>query len=229
VVRRAVLAADALWFHSPEERELLVSAHPQAEHVPSRCGVVGVDPPPDLDAHAFATRRGLTGPYLFYGGRAAGGKGLDTLLAGAAALRQRIPNAGLVLSGEAAGGTHLPWVHSVGRLDERERWEATAGAAAVVVPGSLESLSLLALEAWAVSRPCLLNEASPVLRGHLLRSGGGFTFTDAEELASRAAQLIEHPGQAAVMGAAGRSYVQATYSWDLAEQRLRGLITATGQ
>ena len=54
-----------------------------------------------------------------------------------------------------------------------ERWEAIAGAAAVVVPGSLESLSLLALEAWAHGPPCLLNAASPVLAGHAARSGGG--------------------------------------------------------
>jgi glycosyltransferase involved in cell wall biosynthesis len=119
-----------------------------------------------------------------------------------------------------------PWIHSVGRLDERERWEAIAGAAAVVVPGSLESLSLLALEAWAMGRPCLLNAASPVLAGQGARSGGGVTFTGAEELAAQAARLVAHPGLAAAMGAAGRAWVAATYGWDLAEARLRALLGA---
>ena len=227
VVRHAVLSADSLWFHSPEEGELLFSAHPQARRLPSQCGVVGVDAPHDIDDKAFAERHGIDGPYLYYGGRAASGKGLEELLAGAALLHRADPNARLVLSGEAGDIDHAPWVTSVGLLDERERWEAIAGAVAVVVPSSLESLSLLALESWAMGRPCLLNAASPVLAGHSARSGGAFTFTTSAELAARAAVLIREPQTATAMGAAGREYVASTYRWDLAEERLRILIAAT--
>ena len=227
VVRRAVLEADALWFHSPEERQLLLTAHPGAGRLPSQCGVVGVEAPVHVDDHVFASRRGIAGPYLYYGGRTAGGKGLEQLLAGAELLHRTNPDASLVLSGEAGDAARAPWVHSVGRIDECERWEAIAGAAAVVVPGSLESLSLLALESWALGRPCLLNAASPVLAGHAKRSGGGFMFADAEQLAARASELIGHREAAAAMGAAGRAYVATTYRWDLAEQRLRALIAAT--
>jgi glycosyltransferase involved in cell wall biosynthesis len=226
VVRRAVLAADALWFHSPEERELLWTAHPAARRLPSECGVVGVEAPADIDPRAFAARHRIAGPFLYYGGRMTGGKGLADLLAAAELLHGRDPTATLVLSGEAGDVPRGPWIHSVGRLDERERWEAIAGAAAVVVPGSLESLSLLALEAWAVGRPCLLNAASPVLAGQGARSGGGVTFTGAEELAAQAARLVADPGLAAAMGAAGRAWVAATYGWDLAETRLRALLAA---
>jgi glycosyltransferase involved in cell wall biosynthesis len=227
VVRRAVLSADSLWFHSPEEGELLLTAHPQARLLPSQCGVVGVDAPTDIDEKAFAARHGIDGPYLYYGGRAAGGKGLEQLFAGAALLHRADPTARLVLSGDASDTDHASWVRSVGLLDERERWEAIAGAVAVVVPSSLESLSLLALESWAMGRPCLLNAASPVLAGHSARSGGAFTFTTADDLAARAAELIREPQTAIAMGIAGRAYVAATYRWDLAEQRLRILIAAT--
>lgn len=229
VTRRAVLSADALWFHSPEERDLLLTAHPAARRLPSECGVVGVDAPSDLDDHAFAARHGIAGPYLYHGGRRAGGKGLEQLLAAAELLQRINPSARLVLSGEAGDIPRAPWVHSVGRLDEHERWEAIAGAVAVVVPGSLESLSLLALESWAIGRPCLLNAASPVLAGHAARSGGGFIFRSAEELARRAAELIGNPAEATAMGAAGRGYVTATYRWELAERRLRALIAATAR
>jgi glycosyltransferase involved in cell wall biosynthesis len=229
VVRRAVLSADSLWFHSPEEGDLVLTAHPQARQLPSECGVVGVDAPSGIDERAFAARHGIDGPYLYYGGRAAGGKGLDLLLSGAALLHRLNPTARLVLSGEAGDTDHAPWVTSVGRLDEEERWEAIAGAVAVVVPSALESLSLLALEAWAMGRPCLLNAASAVLAGHSARSGGAFTFTTADELAARASQLISDPHAAATMGTAGRAYVEATYRWDLAEQRLRTLIAAAAR
>ena len=133
------------------------------------------------------------------------------------------------MSGEAGDGDETPGVRRVGRLDERERWEAIAGAVAVVVPGSLESLSLLALEAWAVGRPCLLNAASPVLAGHAERSGGAFLFTSPPELVARASELINDSQTAAAMGAAGRRYVTGTYRWDLAEQRLRALIAASAR
>jgi glycosyltransferase involved in cell wall biosynthesis len=226
IVGRAVMAADGLWFHSPEERDLLIAVHPEASQLPSRCGVVGVDAPPDIDAFAFAARHRITGPYLYYGGRTAGGKGFEQLLAGAAIASHLRPGLRLVLSGDASDAARAPWAYGAGRLDERERWEAIAGAAAVVVPGSLESLSLLALEGWAMGRPCLLNAASPVLAGHAARSGGGLTFTGPDQLAACAVELIDQPDRAAAMGAAGRAYVTSEYRWDLAEQRLRDLIGA---
>jgi glycosyltransferase involved in cell wall biosynthesis len=226
IVRRAVAGADGLWFHSPEERDLLVSVHPGAGRLPSRCGVVGIQPPPDLDAFAFAARHRITGPYLYYGGRAAGGKGLEQLIAGMGLAHAARPGLRLVLSGDASTSASAPWMIGVGRLGERERWEAIAGAAAVVVPGSMESLSLLALDAWAMGRPCLLNAASAVLAGHAARSGGGLTFDGPEQLAAGAIELLDQPDRAALLGSAGREYVLSTYRWDLAEQRLRELVSA---
>ncbi len=227
VVGRAVLAADGLWFNSPEERDLLLREHPQAARLPSECGVVGVDPPTDIDAFAFAARHRLTGPYLYYGGRAAAGKGVEQLIAAVGVARGKRPSLTLVLSGEAGIEASVPWVRGVGRLSERERWEAIAGSLAVVVPGSLESLSLLALEAWAMGRPCLLNGHSEVLVGQASRSGGGLTFADEAELAERAVEMIDDPGRGAAMGAAGRDYVASTYRWELAEERLRSLVRAS--
>ncbi len=229
VVRHAMLAADALWFHSPEEGELVARVHPQTTALPSECGVVGIDVPQDVDSHAFAARHGIAGPYLYHGGRAAGGKGLETLLEAAALLRATHPTMTLVLSGEAGEGREAPWLRNVDRLSEDERREAIAGSVAVVAPGSLESLSLLALEAWALGRPCLLNAASPVLAGHAGRSGGGLTFTDARDLAAGAARVIDNPEEANAMGAAGRAYVAATYRWELAEGRLRALLEAASR
>jgi glycosyltransferase involved in cell wall biosynthesis len=226
IVGRTMLAADALWFHSPEERDLVGRVHPQTRSLPSECGVVGVDVAPDLDGRVFAARHGITGPYVYYGGRKAGAKGANLLVDAARLLHASHPAATLVLSGEAGDGSDAPGLQRVGRLDERERWEAIAGAAAVVVPGYLESLSLLALEAWAVGRPCLMNVASPVLAGHAERSHGGLAFADATQLAARAGELIDNPQRASAMGSRGQAYVSSTYRWELAEERLRTLLTA---
>jgi glycosyltransferase involved in cell wall biosynthesis len=226
VVDRAMMSADALWFHSAEERDLVLKTHPRTASKPSRCGVVGVTAPDAVDQTAFASRHGISGPYLYYGGRVAGGKGFDTLIDGADLLHRSRPDVRLVLSGDAGDGhEHLrPWVYNARRLSEGERWEAIAGAVAVVVPGTLESLSLLALEAWAMGRPCLLNGDSAVLAGHVVRGGGGRTFRGVQEFSERARELLDDPSEAAALGESGRAYVAATYRWDLAEERLRALI-----
>jgi glycosyltransferase involved in cell wall biosynthesis len=227
IVARAVMAADALWFYSEEERDLLLRTHPSAAGTPARCGVVGVDPPANVDPRSFATRRGIRGPYLYYGGRVARGKGFEDVLSGASLLHQRRPDVRVVLSGDASNAPDAPWMYHAGLLDAADRWAAIAGAAAVIVPGELESLSLLALEAWAVGRPCLLNRRSAVLEGHARRSGGGLTFSGPDEFAEEATALLVDPAGAAAMGARGRAYVVNIYRWDLAEGRLRELLEVT--
>ena len=69
-------------------------------------------------------------------------------------------------------------VRVLGRVSEQEKWDGLAGALAAVVPSPRESLSLLALEAFAVGTPVLGNAASPVVRGHVERSRAGVTFED---------------------------------------------------
>lgn len=224
-VAAAVRHADALWFHTPEERDLLVTVHPDAAGRPWAVGTTGVDVPADLDAGAFARSHGIDTPYLLHGGRRIAGKGLDQLLSGFATLRARREDVTLVLTGDGGDGASCDGVRAVGMLPGGERWNAIAGAVAVVVPGALESLSLLALEAWGAGRPCLLNAASAVLRGQSARTGGGLLFASPEEFADGAERLLDDPALAGAMGRAARDHVQREYRWDDVEARLRDLIT----
>jgi glycosyltransferase involved in cell wall biosynthesis len=95
-----------------------------------------------------------------------------------------------------------------------------------VVPSFHESLSLLALEAWAVGRPVLANAASPVLRGQVARSGGGIASRGAGELAAAALRVISDASEGAALGEAGRRWVAETYRWEAVHARLEGLIEA---
>jgi len=230
-VGRALAAAGGLLYATEEEREIVEAAHPRATaRTPYAVGNVGIEPPPQTDPGAFRARHGLgKAPYLLYGGRVAPGKGMEELLEGVRLLRQR-HGARLVLTGEA--GTRTPPGEAVvpaGMLGEQERWDALAGAAAVVVPSFHESLSLLALEAWAVGRPVLANAASPVLAGQVRRSGGGTGYRGAAELATAAADLLADPEAAAALGRAGQRYVAATYRWQVVHANLERLIAAAGR
>jgi glycosyltransferase involved in cell wall biosynthesis len=165
--------------------------------------------------------------YLLYAGRATPGKGVGLLLDGYALLRSRHPEISLVLIGDPAGPVALPeGAVSLGWLDDDERWAALAGAEAVIVPSQLESLSLVALEAWAAGRPCLLNGDSPVLAGQAERGGGALLFRDPAGLCEGAARLLADPAEAGSLGEAGRRFVALHYRWNAVVRRLEGLITA---
>ena len=224
-VRTAMAAADALWFGTDEERDMVERVHPAAAEKASAVGNVGIVVPAGVDGSRFRARLGGAAPYLLYGGRVAAGKGMSELLEGVQRLRAVRGDVQLVLTGEAGTVTPAsPGVVPVGRLDEASRWDALAGAAAVVVPSFHESLSLLALEAWAVGRPVLANAESPVLLGQVLRSGGGIGYRGAAELAQAAADLLSDPAVAASFGRSGRRYVEMMYRWELVHARLEGLI-----
>ena len=226
-VDRVLLAADGLLFATDEERDIVVSRHPAAAAVPYAVGNVGITAPSSLDPARFraAVGLGVDEPYLLYGGRVAAGKGMEELLDGVARLRDGGTAVRLVLTGEAGEVTPpSAGVLPVGQLDEGLRWDALAGAAAVVVPSFHESLSLLALEAWAVGRPVLANAASPVLAGQVRRSGGGIGYRGAGELASGASRLLGDAPAAAALGESGRRFVEATYRWEAVHERLERLI-----
>jgi glycosyltransferase involved in cell wall biosynthesis len=216
---------DGIWYATPEERALLEATHPVAERAAARVGNVGVEAPAGVDSERFRRRHGVEGPYLLYGGRTTRGKGLDELLDGAAAMRSAGVPVSLVLIGDAgAAATTPPGVIRLGRLDGEDRWDAIAGALAVVVASRQESLSLLALEAWATGRPALLHAASPALAGQAGRSGGALTFDGPADLAAAARRLVDDPGLADRLGESGRRHVQAEYRWDEALDRLDSLI-----
>lgn len=230
-VGATVRAADALLYSTDEEREILEDAHPIAQDRPHAVGTVAVVPPAGVDPVRFRRRHAIEGPYFIYGGRGTPGKGMEQLLDGIARLHAGgHGDAQLVLTGEA--GAQLdpqPGVRVLGHLDSADRWDALAGATAAVVPSFHESLSLLALESWSVGRPVLLNAASPVLAGQGARSGGAIAYTGAGELAAAAAQLLSNDGRAAMLGAAGRTYVQTVYRWPAVHHRIVDLITAAGR
>jgi glycosyltransferase involved in cell wall biosynthesis len=112
-----------------------------------------------------------------------------------------------------------PKVRYVGYVTDVEKAALIAGAAVVLMPSALESLSILALEAWALGRPVLANAACRVLEGQCRRSGGGLYYRDLAEFSAMLKLLMSRPDLRRDLGTAGQAYVTREYSWEIAAAR----------
>ncbi len=108
-----------------------------------------------------------------------------------------------------------PFLTFAGLLSERERFDALEAATVVSVPSPYESLSLLALESFAVGTPILANARSDVLVDHCVRSNAGLYYADRDEFIEGLKLLLDDDGLRAAMGRNGRDYIRRNYRWDV--------------
>jgi glycosyltransferase involved in cell wall biosynthesis len=201
---------------------------PQAQQYPrDRPG--GTPPPDDGDfdspsyrphlAHrgtTFRRRHRLHGPIALYGGRIDPGKGCEELIEYFSAYVADGGDASLVLMGvKLMPLPEEPFIRFAGRLSDQERTQALEAATVVVVPSPYESLSLLALEAFAMGAPVLANARSEVLVDHCRKSNAGLFYADRDEFSEALKILVADQRLRAAMGANGRDYVRQNYRWDV--------------
>jgi glycosyltransferase involved in cell wall biosynthesis len=165
-------------------------------------------------ANAFRRRHRLYGPFLLYGGRIDPGKGCEELLEYFQHYVKEGGDANLLLM-----GTKLmplpddPRVRFAGTLPDAERLHALEAASVVVVPSPYESLSLLALEAFAVGTPVLANARAEVLVDHCRRSNAGLYYEDRQEFSEALKLLLRDSALRTAMAGNGKAYVNRYYRW----------------
>jgi glycosyltransferase involved in cell wall biosynthesis len=164
----------------------------------------------------FRRRHRLYGSFALYGGRIDPGKGCEELIEYFSSYVHDGGDASLILMGVKL--MQLPeerWIRFAGLLSERERLQALEAATVVVVPSPYESLSLLALEAFAVGTPVLANARSEVLVDHCLRSNAGLFYADRDEFVEGLKLMLADQRLRAAMGRNGKEYVRRNYRWDV--------------
>jgi glycosyltransferase involved in cell wall biosynthesis len=176
----------------------------------------------DLPSHlmargaTFRRRHRLYGPMALYGGRIDPGKGCEELFEYFGAYVKDGGEALLALMGvKLMPLPEEPFVRFAGRLSDRERLEALEAATVVVCPSPYESLSLLALEAFSVGTPILVNARSEVLVDHCRQSQGGLYYSNSDEFVECLTTLVRDESLRAAMGRNGRAYVKRHYRWDV--------------
>jgi glycosyltransferase involved in cell wall biosynthesis len=164
----------------------------------------------------FRRRHRLHGPFVLYGGRIEPGKGCEELVEYFSSYVEAGGEASLVLMGVKL--MPLPeerFITFAGLLSETERAQALEAATVVVVPSPVETLSLLALEAFSVGTPVLANARSEVLVDHCLTGNAGLFYAGRDEFVECLNTLVADERLRAALGRNGREYVRRNYRWDI--------------
>lgn len=181
-------------------------------------------------ANAFRRRHRMYGPFVLYGGRIDPGKGCEELLEYFQTYLTDGGDATLMLMGvKLMPLPEDPHVRFAGVLPDEERLHALEAATVVVVPSPYESLSLLALEAFAVGTPVLANARSEVLVEHCRTSNAGLYYADRWEFVESLKLLMRDEPLRRAMGRNGQLYVNRHYRWDLIVAKYDRIFTRLRQ
>ncbi|HEV8059019.1 MAG TPA: glycosyltransferase, partial [Gemmataceae bacterium] len=151
--------------------------------------------------------------YVVYCGRYSPQKNLPLLLDWFRGFNQRYPGKlSLVLAGQ--GSVSIPtesWCRDLGFVDDQAKADLLAGARAVVHLSVHESLSLVALEAWANGTPVIAHQGCAVLADLIKASGGGTTVGENGSFERALLDLLERPQHWQAVGQNARAYVVEQY------------------
>jgi glycosyltransferase involved in cell wall biosynthesis len=179
---------------------------------------------------AFRARHKIHSPFALYGGRIEKGKGCEELVEYFSTYHEDGGHLTLALMGvKLMPLPEEPYIRFAGLLSERERLQALEAASVVIVPSPFESLSLLALEAFAVGTSILANARSEVLVDHCLQSNAGLFYADRDEFVECLKLLAMDDRLRAQMGRNGRAYVRDRYRWDIIMGKYERLLGAVRQ
>jgi len=210
----------AILYNTEEEREFINRIFGNA-YIPSEIVGVGVDTPESPDPLRFREKFGIDGKYLLYMGRIVSSKGCDELINFFRFYREKYKeNVRLVLLGKTE--MEIPEEEGViygGFVEEKEKFDAIAGCSAVVVPSRFESLSMIALEGWAMGKPVITNEFSFVVKSMCERSNGGLYYANKEDFAEVVHFIIKNEEVSSKLGENGKRFVDNYYTWEKVIQK----------
>ncbi|HYN08726.1 MAG TPA: glycosyltransferase family 4 protein [Vicinamibacterales bacterium] len=209
----------AVMYNSFEERALI-------QGVSGRTGpgvVVGVgsEIPDRTQPWRFRKQFNIKRPFAIYIGRIDENKGCAELFAFFERYTVMYPHGlDLVLVGsKVLEIPKHPRIRHVGYLSDEDKFDALAAADLLIMPSRFESLSMVALEAWALGKPVLANGRCDVLRGQTVRSNGGLYYENFEEFAE-ALYALEGAGPlGAMLGRNGRDFFRRHYAWPVIERK----------
>jgi glycosyltransferase involved in cell wall biosynthesis len=215
----------AFVYNSVEERDMISRASGNSG-IPGDIVGVGIEVPAASSGARFRAAHGVEGDYILYVGRIDENKGCPDLFRNFLRFKAETGSpVRLVLIGSSVLPVPAhPDIVPLGFLPEQDKFDALDGALALVMPSFYESLSMVTLEAWAMRKPVLANARCEVLRGQCLRSNAGLFYEDYDEFREALALLLGSAELRRALGANGRAYYEANYSWERIENKYLALL-----
>jgi glycosyltransferase involved in cell wall biosynthesis len=210
----------AIMYNSDEEKAL-VNALASNVHVPGVVVGIGSNIPGEVRPERARAAFDLRNPFIVYVGRIDANKGCAELFRD---FIDYVDRSGRPLDLVLIGNPVLaipahPRIRHLGYVSDRDKFDVLSAAELLVMPSPYESLSMVALEAWALGKPVLASGRCDVLVGQCLRSNGGLYYRDAAEFGAALEALLSNSPMAAALGRHGRAYYHQHYSWPIIEQK----------
>ena len=210
----------AIMYNSPEEREM-IHAVAGNQSVPGVVVGIGSDVPSHPQAARFRQKYNIRGPFAVYVGRIDQNKGCNELFE---FFQGYLKDPAGTLSLVLIGNTLLPIpqhkrIRHLGFLNDSDKFDAMAAADVLLMPSYYESLSMVALEAWALGRPVLANGKCDVLKGQCLRSNAGLFYETLGEFIGTLEAIEQNRWLAGSLGRNGRQYFRDNYDWPVIERK----------
>ncbi|MCS7220895.1 MAG: glycosyltransferase family 4 protein [Anaerolineae bacterium] len=230
IYREMFAAVKGVLFLSWPERELAYRLFPEIARKPTEVIGAGVDTEYRGDPVAFRRIFGIKGPFILYAGRKEAAKNVPMLIEYFRRYRRtRATDLSLVLVGGgplSVEGASVEGIYDLGRLSRRALFDAYAAAIALCQPSAHESFSYVLMEAWVTGTPGLVFERCAVTTDFVRKANGGLYFSDFEEFAACLDVLLAQPDLRDQLGAQGREYVMAHFTWDRMLQHYSRLLRA---
>ena len=210
----------ALMYNSHEERQM-IHAVSGNQDVPGVIVGVGSDVPQNAQPARFRSKYNIRGPFAIYVGRIDENKGCPELFD---FFRGYATSAYGTLTLVLIGNSVLeiskhPRIRHLGFLDDADKFDAMAAADLLIMPSYYESLSMVALEAWALGKPVLANGRCDVLKGQCIRSNAGLYYESFAEFVETLSAMERQRWLNASLGRNGRQFFRDHYDWSVIERK----------
>jgi glycosyltransferase involved in cell wall biosynthesis len=214
----------AIMYNSPEERAMIQAAAGN-EDVPGRGGRRRLGDARARRCRAVPAEVRPARPFAIYVGRIDENKGCAELFD----FFQRYAAPFRAGSTSCSCGhsiipiPDIPRIRHLGFLPTPDKFDALAAADLLIMPSYFESLSMVALEAWALGRPVLANGRCDVLKGQCIRSNAGLYY-ETTRSSPRRSTRSSRTGRSTRARAQRPRVLPPHYAWPVIERKYLDML-----
>lgn len=215
----------AIVYNSHEEKAMINRVSGNESVIGDVVGV-GSDIPVSRDPGAFREKFDIRGKYFVYIGRLDENKGVPEMLDYFIRLVEANGiDITLVLMGKSLIDIpRHPRIRFLGFVNDQDKFNGLQGSDFLIIPSQFESLSMVALEAWAIGKPVVANGRTEVLRDQCIRSNAGLWYTGYEEFSEIIRVLEKDQDLKKRLGENGKIFFQRNYAWKVIENKYKKIM-----